>query len=147
MKVHQFRLATLLRLREAVRDERRQQLAEVFRVADALVTRRNAIDRELAELKQRQAAPAGAVDVRRLVDADRYEAVLRDEWRQVDQRRTALGIEIENHREALLAADRDVRALEQLRDAHERRQRADDERRSSKELDEVALRRHGVWAH
>ena len=141
MKVLQFRLATLSRLREAVRDERRRQLADTLRAADAIVARRDEIDREFAELKRRQATPSGTVDVDRLLDSDRYEAVLRIEREQLDQRRAALDIEIEKRHEALLAADRDVRALEHLYDTHERRRLAENERRSMKELDEVAERR------
>jgi flagellar protein FliJ len=141
VKVLQFRLATLSRLREAVRDERRRLLAETLRSADAIVARRGEIDRELAELKRRQAWPAGTVDVNRLLDSDRYEALLRIEREHLDQRRETLEIEIEKRRDALLAADRDVRALELLYDIHERRQMAEEERRSMKELDEVAERR------
>ncbi len=142
MKVLQFRLATLLRLREAVRDERRRQLAETLRAADAIVARRDAIDGELERLKQRPATSAATVNVDRLLDADRYEALLRLERGQVDEQRKAIDLEIEKRREALLAADRDVRALEQLYETHERRHLAEAERRRMKEFDETAQRRH-----
>ncbi|HUY31691.1 MAG TPA: flagellar FliJ family protein [Pirellulales bacterium] len=144
MKVHHFRLATLSRLREAVRDERRKQLAETLGVADATTARRDELDGELEELKRCRAAPAGTVDVERLLDADRYEALLRLERGRVEQRRQAFESEIEKRREALLAADRDVRALEHLADTHERRRLAEEDRRGMKELDEVAQRRQVV---
>ncbi|HEV3024419.1 MAG TPA: flagellar export protein FliJ [Pirellulales bacterium] len=144
MRRFQFRLVTLLRLREAVRDERRRQLADSIRAAEALAARRETIAGELARFRRRCSAPAGQVNLVGLLDADRYEAVLRDERRQVDERLSALESEIDQRREALLAADRDVRALEQLRDTHERRFLAEDERRSTKELDEAALRRHAA---
>jgi len=141
VKVLQFRLATLLRLREAVRDERTRQLAETLRAAAAVAARRDEIDDELEGLKRRPAESAGTVNVDRLLDADRYLALLRREREQVDEQRTAINLEIEKRREALLAADRDVRALEQLHETHERRHLAEGERRRMKELDEVAQRR------
>jgi flagellar export protein FliJ len=144
MRRFQFRLVTLLRLREAVRDERRRQLAESFQAAEALAARLESVARELDQLRRRHAASEGQVNLVGLLDADRYEAVLRDERRQVDERLSALGSEIVQRREALLAADRDVRALEQLRDTHEHRYLAEEERRSTKELDEAALRRHAA---
>jgi flagellar export protein FliJ len=142
VKVLQFRLATLLRLREAVRDERRRQLAETLREADAIVARCDAIDGELERLKHPPATSAATVNVDRLLDADRYEALLRLECGQIDEQRKAIEVEIEKRREALLAADRDVRALEQLYETHERRRLAEEERRRMKELDETAQLRH-----
>ena len=142
VKVLQFRLATLLRLREAVRDERRRQLAETLRAADAIVARRDDIDAELKKLKRCPAASAGAINVDRLLDADRYEALLHLERRQVDLQRTTIDVDIEKRRNALLAADRDVRALEQLYETQERLQQAEGDRRRMKELDETAQLRH-----
>jgi flagellar FliJ protein len=51
--------------------------------------------------------------------------------------------EIEKRREALVDADRDVRSLEQLREAQLERHREEQERRQMKVLDEVALRGFG----
>jgi flagellar export protein FliJ len=135
-------METLLRLREAVRNERRFQLAEARKAAEAHSARSESIAGELAQLRRR--VPIGVVDLEWLLAADRYEAALREESRHLNERLATLHLEIDRRREALVAADRDVRALELLRDAHQRRQLAADERRSMKELDEAAHRRFAL---
>jgi flagellar export protein FliJ len=137
-----FRLATLKRLREAVRDERRGQLAEAFRIADAIQERLDGLRQQLDELKRQQAARPGRVDVDRLVAAHRYEMVLRVEQRHNEDQRTAVLAEIERRRDALATADREVRALEKLRETQLQRHRAEEERLLVKELDEIASRNH-----
>jgi len=142
MRNFQFRLATPLRLREAVRDQRRGQLSEAFRIADAIQDRLNELRQELDDLKKQQAAQPGRVDVDRLVAAHRYEMVLRIEQQQSEDQRTAVLAEIERRRDALAAADREVRTLERLRETQQQRHRAEEERLLMKELDEIAGRNH-----
>ena len=138
----QFRLATLLRLRELARDERRTQLAEVLRLVDQMRERRTAITTLLEETRKLEAAPSGAVDVDRLLNATRYELVLQSELRQLEVQETTLTTEIEKRRQALVAADREVRSLELLRETQQQRHLADEASRLQKELDEIAVRRH-----
>ena len=52
MATFHFRLATLLRLREAVRDDRRAQLAEAPYAEQLIVERIAALDADLAESKR-----------------------------------------------------------------------------------------------
>jgi flagellar FliJ protein len=140
----QFRLATLLRLRELTRDERRTQLAEVLRLLDQVQARRAAIDALLGSTQKLQAAPPGIVDVDRLLNATRYELVLRSELRQLELQETTLTTESDKRRQALVAADREVRSLELLRDSQQQRHLAAEEMRSQKDLDELAVRRYAV---
>lgn len=139
----QFRLAALLRLREAARDERRAQLAEVFRLAESLAEQLRRVAENLREVARSRAVSSGAVDVEKLLAATRYEAVLLVEQAQLERQTTAVAVEIEKRREALVAADRDVRALEKLREAQQTRHRAEQEQKSIKQLDEAALRAFG----
>jgi flagellar FliJ protein len=139
----QFRLAVLLQLREAVRDERRSQLAEAFRLADSLEAQRQQFLDNLHELNQQRSVATGLIDVDRLLSASRYEAVLMLEIRNLERQQAAVATEIEKRREALVDADRDVRSLEQLREAQLERHREEQERRQMKVLDEVALRGFG----
>lgn len=139
----QFRLATLLRLREVARDERRAQLAEAFRMAETLEAQHAEIVENLRQVTQMRAATAGQVHVDRLLAASRYEAVLMLEQLNLQRRQAALREEIERRREALVAADRDVRTLEQLRETQQERHRDEREREQMKLLDEVALRGFG----
>lgn len=139
----EFRLTVLLQLREAVRDERRSQLAEAFRLADSLEAQRRQFVDNLHELNRQRSVATGLIDVDRLLAASRYEAVLMLEIRNLERQQAAVATEIEKRREALVDADRDVRSLEQLRESQRERHREEQERRSMKVLDEVALRGFG----
>ena len=139
----QFRLAALQRLREAARDERRAQLAEVFRLAESLAEQKRQVVENLRDVARSRAVSSGAVDVEKLLAATRYEAVLMVEQAQLERQAAAVGVEIEKRREALVAADRDVRALEKLRETQQARHRAEQEQKSIKQLDEAALRAFG----
>ncbi len=137
-----FRLATLLRLNESVRDERRSQLAEAFRADELLEQREGMVADEIAATRSagRKAVTPGTVDLDRIVEAQRYEMALRAQQKLLGQQRKAVGGEIERRREAVLAANREVRALEKLRERHKQRYQQDEARRATRELDEVALR-------
>jgi flagellar protein FliJ len=140
----QFRLATVLRLREVARDERRAQLAEVLRLLDRLRTQRDELNSLLRSTQKLQTAPPGNVDVDRLLNATRYELVLRTELRQLEVQEATITAEIEKRRQALVAADREVRSLELLRDSQQERHTAEEEHRSRKELDEIAVQRYAL---
>jgi flagellar FliJ protein len=140
MAKFRFSMATLLRLREAARDDRRAELAEALRAHDTLGLW---IERAQAEVEQlhgacRRAAGPGPVDVDRLAAAQRYELLLRAKLRQLHAQRDQLAPEIERRRQALVYADRDVRVLEKLRENQHQRHQADAERQQVKLLDEVA---------
>ena len=140
-----FRLATLLRLHEAARDQRRGQLAEAFRAEETLRGRLSELEFDLLELKRqyRQSTSSGPLDVDRLIDAQRYELLLTAEQQAVERQGAALAVEIDKRREALAAADREVRVLEKLRETQALRHRAEEERQQQKQLDEVAARQRG----
>ena len=143
MAKFRFRLATLLRLREAARDQRRHVLAEAYRVDDVLRRRIEVAERELDALRQRtrQMAGPGAVNVDQLLEAQRYELALRAGQQQLDKQRQAVAEEIERRRHDLAEAGRDVRVLEKLREKQSRRHAIEEGRRDIKMLDEVAQRR------
>jgi flagellar export protein FliJ len=140
-----FRLATFERVCEAARDERRLQLAEALRLDESLQERHQSLDLELAELlaAAQQTASPGWVNVDRLIAAQQYELVLRSEQHTLARQRATLEAEIERRREALIAADREVRTLEKLRESQQQKFRQEEERREIKLLDEVASRRAG----
>lgn len=143
MAKFKFRLATLLRLREAARDERRGELAEAYRVDDVLKQRTDDLHRELDAVRRlcRQAAGPGTVDVDQLLEAQRYELALRFQEKQLRQQREAVAAEIERRRLALVEANREVRVLEKLRENLSERHRQEEGRREIKQLDEVAQQR------
>ena len=103
MTVFKFRLATLLRMREAVRDERRTALAEAYEADRILAERIEEMQQRHRALYDRRAEAAGpgAVKVDQLLDAGRYEFVLQAEQKTVASQRQQLSEEIEKRRTAL----------------------------------------------
>jgi flagellar protein FliJ len=150
MAQFQFRLTTLLKLREAARDQWRLQLAEALRLEVVIRQRLADADQQLMELRQghQQTAAPGLVDVDRLIAGHRYELFLRAEQHQVQAQIQDLAGEIENHRKALVAADRDVCMLEKLREQQFERHTEDENRQQARLLDEVGTRHreHEAWS-
>jgi flagellar protein FliJ len=143
MPKFEFRLATLLKIREAARDERQAELAEAYRADDFLIERLRQIQAEFDDMLEgcRKAAGPGAVDIDRLIESQRYEVMLRAYEKQTHEQRKLLAVEIERRREALLAANREVRVLEKLRERQIERYREEENRRDIKRLDEIAQQR------
>lgn len=129
-----------MRLRESTRDECRAALAEAYRVDDVLRQKVDRIAWELEHLKDfcRMKASPGTVDIDRLVEAQRYELVARQQQRQFVAQRESIAAEIERRRLALIEADREVRVLEKLRERQLEQHRKSEELRETKRLDEVA---------
>lgn len=142
MSRFRFRLDPLLRLRQSVRDEKRSELAEAFRAEEALRQRIKELELELSQIKQnyRRSGLPGTVDVDRLIDAQRYELVMLAQRQTLAQHEQSLSQEIDRRREALVAADREVRVLEKLREVKQQEHRFEEQRLETKVLDEVGNR-------
>lgn len=142
MSKFKFRLATLLRLRESARDQRRSQLAEAYQAEEALLEQRRRVGEELAGLMRecRDVAGPGQLDLDRLLDARRYEVTLRAEQQDLSQKHEAVRAEVDRRRQALVEANRAVRVLELLRDKQREQHREGERIRAIKEMDEVAGR-------
>jgi flagellar FliJ protein len=139
-----FRLAPLLRLRESIRDERRAALAEAYRALDILNDRQRELKQEIAALARdyRRSSAPGSLDVDRLLRRHRHELSLRSGEKELARQNGLIVEEIERRREALVAADRDVRVLEKLRERQAERHTQDEAKRDLKQLDEIASRAH-----
>ncbi|HEV2969621.1 MAG TPA: flagellar export protein FliJ [Pirellulales bacterium] len=144
MPSFRFRLTTLLRLREAWRDERRAHLADAQQAEQLIFQRIAEIERALVELQRRalDAARPGTVNVDQLAESARYEMILKVDRDSADQQRQAVAAEVQKRREALVAADREVRVLEKLRDTQRERHREGEARQEAQRLDEMAVMRH-----
>ena len=142
MSKFRFRLATLLRLREAARDERRSALADAYRADEVLQGYLAKAQGDLTGVQQiyRQAMAPGEIDVDPLLNSQRYEMVMKAQVQHLHQQRAQLSEEIERRREALVYADRDVRILEKLRENQARQHSQAEEMQLMKLLDEVAQR-------
>lgn len=141
MKKFKFRLATLVQLREAARDERRAQLADALRVLATLEEQIQGLETQLRDIRRSQASPAGPIDVDKLLAAQRYEVVLNFEARKLRGQLTTVTAEVEKRRQALVVADQEVKVLEKLREQQHERYIAEGEHALMLEMDEIAGRR------
>ena len=140
MAKYRFRLQTLQKVREAHRDQQRAALAEAFRAEQLLAENRAELvieEQQLREL-QREATSGQYLDVNRLLEAQRYELLLKAQSMELAKQAILLAAETERRRQLLVEADREVRVLEMLdernRQTHERNQ----QRAETKRLDEAA---------
>jgi flagellar FliJ protein len=141
MQPFQFRLATLMRLRESWRDEKRGELAQALRADAALLDRLQELEGDLRQLRVNATHQSvGPINVDRLLDAQRYELLLRAEEQMAIAQRKLLAEEIERRRLVLVEADREVRVLEKMKETQAARHQAEEERREQAQLDEIALR-------
>jgi flagellar FliJ protein len=143
MATFTFRLQPLMKLREAERDQCREQLAEAYRADQILSERHEEIVSQMQEAKQltRSQSQPGEVSVDALMNTHRYEIVLTAQLQQLALQRQRLAEEIERRRQALVEADRELRILEKLRERHEAEFRRQEEKLETRQLDEMALRR------
>jgi flagellar FliJ protein len=141
MAKFQFRPATLLKIRENTRDERRSELADVQRTDAELENRLTRLEKEQEQLRNecRKAVGPGMLDLSRLVESQRYAVTLRDRQMELIEQRRTLAEEIERRRQALIEADREVRMLEKLRENQLQTHQQHEGRQESKRLDEAAL--------
>jgi flagellar export protein FliJ len=141
MSTFRFRLTTLLRIRDAVRDERRGQLAAAQRAEEIIAARIGEIDEELAALSQQsqQACGPGSINIDRLLDAGRYQTVLSTEKQAAIKQREEVAAEVDRRRQALVEADREVKTLEKLREKQSSQHRLVEHRREVKQLDAAAI--------
>jgi flagellar protein FliJ len=138
-----FRLATLLRLRESTRDERRNHLALAYRAETMVLQELARVDGEIDSLRRRVQAAVrpGEIDVDILMSAQRFEVVLNGRKQHALQQQELVKSEIERRRQSLVEADREVKILEKLRERHHERWAAEENLQDIKRIDEIAGRR------
>jgi flagellar FliJ protein len=136
-----FRLATLLKLREQTRAERRRELAQAFEAERILRERVAELEQDIEATRQRaRGASRGEINVETLLTARRYELTVKGELQEVNGQIARVLQEIERRRQALLEADRDVKVLEKLRELQAAQHAAQEQRRENRQLDEAGIR-------
>jgi flagellar export protein FliJ len=141
MAKYKFKLETLQKVREAKRAERRVSLAEAFRAEQVLTEKRAELAMEEMEMRrlQKSATQGKYLDVNRLLEAQRYELLLKSQAQELAKQVTLLAAETERRRLALVDTDRDVRVLEMLDERHRQQYDRQQQRLETKLLDEVAM--------
>lgn len=140
MAKYRFRLETLRKLRASHRDALRGALADAYRAEEVLGERRAAIADEQAHVReiQRRALGGGHLDVNRLIEAQRYEMILKAHEQLLAEQSATLAVETDRRRTALVEADRAVRVLDLLDEKKKNQHRRAELRMETKELDEIA---------
>jgi flagellar export protein FliJ len=138
-----FRLATLLKLRESTRDERRNHLALAYRAEAMVVDELQRVDGEMESLRRRVQAAVGPgeINVDAVINAQRFELVLKARKQHAIQQQELVKAEIERRRQSLVEADREMKTLEKLRRRHHERWLAEENLQDINRLDEAAGRR------
>jgi flagellar protein FliJ len=143
MAKYKFRLETVQRVREARRDEQRLSLADAFRAEQILAQSRAELVAEGESLRelQRAAAAGKYLNVNQLLEAQRYELLLKARSQELTKQAILLAAESERRRQLLVEADREVRVLEKLDDRHRTEFNKEQQRLETKQLDDLATQR------
>jgi len=146
LKKYRFRLATLRKLREVRRDELRSKLAEAYRAVQLLEDQIATVQDEIIQMQaaQRSAADGTKTDINGLMEAGRYQSVLRMQQTTMQDQIKLLATEVERRRQAVVEADGQVRILDKLEERQKAEHRQEFLRTEVKELDEIGSRRAEV---
>lgn len=136
-----FRLQTVVRLREATRDAARAQLADALRAAELLEQRKADLAARFTELMEQRRRASETANTAWLLNAGRYELVLRGDQRSLEENTTQIETEIQRRRQLVSEAEREVKALETLRERALRREQSERAKREARRLDEFASQR------
>ncbi|MGB9689223.1 flagellar export protein FliJ [Thermogutta sp.] len=151
MAQFQFRLDTLLKIRERERDNRQLELLQALSAEEILLERAKLLDMEHQRLQENlRAATCGVLDVDQVLGYRRYELILAAQREELGRQLEAIREEVERRRAALLEANRALRMLELLRDKQRERFLKNTLKKELKEMDELAHRQSSVegdaWA-
>lgn len=143
-----FRLETVLKLRRGERDERRRHLAEALEAEQILMQHEHEVNEKVAQVREhlRHGSKPGEVQVDGLINAHRYELVLRTRKMQIQQQKEQVAAEVQRRRQALVEADKRVRMLEKLEEKQRLAYRRQEMQREMKQLDETAQQRASLRA-
>lgn len=140
MAPYRFKLESVRRVRQARRDGLRGELADAYTAAEKLADERRRVGRELAAVRARlaEASRSPQLDVNRLLDAQRYELILKAQLQDLANKEAMVAQEIERRRDAVAEAEREVKVTDALDRAGRERHRTEAARAESKQMDELA---------
>jgi flagellar FliJ protein len=143
MATLQFKLAAVLRQRQAIEDLRQRELALVMRqrmiLLDQLKREQETITQSKHELGQ---ALVGRVDLERVSGFARFSGQTTQRATQIVRKLASLESGVEKARLALVEAMRDRKALDLLKEKHKRAWQLRQDRLEAALLDELAVQRH-----
>jgi flagellar FliJ protein len=139
MAAFRFRLKAVATLREQTRDRIAEAVAEVQEAQRIVQEQIHQLQREIDEaLKQRQTASLGIVRIDRLLMVQRHQLMLEAQREQAVQQLRLLDEEYERRRALLVEAEKEVKAMEKLRETQKGRWEQDQLEAEQKQIDEWA---------
>lgn len=134
-----FRLKAVATLREQARDRLAEALAEVQEAQRIVAEQINQLQREIEEaLKQRHMASIGIVRIDRLLLVQRHQLMLEAQRDQANQQLKLLEEEYDRRRALLVEAEKEVKAMERLKETQQARWNQDQLIAEQKQMDEWA---------
>jgi flagellar FliJ protein len=142
MTTFRFRLETLLKLRRTALDQARAKLAEGYRADEILAGHLEETERQLRDNAslRRIAAGQGKVNVDAALNVQRYDMLVHAQRQALLTQRQKLAEAIELLRQQVIAADREVKVLEKLRERRAAEFAKAEAAREQKLFDEIAGR-------
>ncbi|MGQ9504033.1 MAG: flagellar export protein FliJ [Thermogutta sp.] len=143
MRKFTFRLATILKLREQEREERKRDLQQAYAAREILFQQQSALAIERQNLSEtlRKSLLQGNIDADQMLACRRYETVLNAQRDYLSQQMSVIDKEIEKRQQALVEANRAVRILELLREKQRIAHEKEEATREIKALDEIGNRK------
>jgi flagellar FliJ protein len=122
MSAFRFRLKAVATLREQTRDRIAEAVAEVQEAQRIVQEQIHQLQREIDEaLKQRQTASLGIVRIDRLLMVQRHQLMLEAQREQAVQQLRLLDEEYDRRRALLVEAEKEVKAMEKLKETQKAR--------------------------
>jgi flagellar FliJ protein len=139
MAAFRFRLKAVAKLREQARDRVAEAVAEVQEAQRIVQEQIAQLQREIDDaLKQRQTASVGIVRIDRLLMVQRHQLMLEAQREQAAQQLKLLEEEYERRRALLVEAEKEVKAMEKLKETQKARWEQDQLAAEQKQIDEWA---------
>ncbi|MEX0655195.1 MAG: flagellar export protein FliJ [Phycisphaeraceae bacterium] len=143
MATFRFKFENVLEQRRMVEDERQRELARHMRTRMILQSQLEQMQGTIRQSKHELAdALVGRVDLQRVAGFASYSGQSTERARQIVQRVALAERQIHEARSRLLDASRQRKAMELLRDRHERAWKQEQRRREAVMFDEVATQQY-----
>jgi len=137
----EFRLKSIMKLRESQRDDRQAQLAEVVQADQILVQQILSINQKLNDLSAEVArVQKTSIDVDQLLGIKRYQAELRGQIVELLNQRQQLHQEIVRRQDDLAQANKDLKTIQKLEENAKDQHRLLMEKREQEVLDEFRVK-------
>lgn len=140
----QFRFASILQLRQQARDDAGMAMGQAIAAIKRIDDHRNEIESERQTLRQMDQTRIGNVSVDSLLAGGRYDLQLLTQLESLAQTKTQLLQELDRRRQALAAAEAEVKRFERLEAKDRQRFLAEQAKCEQAEIDDATLRKYAL---